>query len=191
MTELSIGPDTVNRTLPVCPIGVITFTPVAPRVAVVEIAKLVVMVVEFTTVTGPTVMPALPVLTVVVPVVEKFVPVRVTGTVAPRRPAVGLIDANVGPPFTVNVTVLVVRPPEVTVTVCGPKVATVVTLKVAVTVVEFNTTTLETPMPMPDTFTAVVPPMFVPVSVTVTVWPRLANAGEIELSEGVGGVVIA
>ena len=66
-------------------------------VAVVEIARLAVTVVELTTVRLPATRetPAPRPFTAVVPV--RLAPVKVTGTVVPRSPVLGLIEVSVAP----------------------------------------------------------------------------------------------
>src|SRR5882762_2682980 len=89
---------------------------------------------------------------------------------------------------TVNVTVLLVPPGVVTLTVLAPSVAVGVMVKVAVTVVAVAVMPL-TVTPGPDTLTAVAPVRFVPVKVTGTAVPRAPDVGAIEVSVG-GPVVI-
>ncbi len=67
----------------------------APLAAVAEIVNVVIIVVEFTTVTLPTVMPV-PETATVVPVAAKFVPVNVIGTLAPGWPLLGATVVSVG-----------------------------------------------------------------------------------------------
>ena len=76
-----------------------------------------------------TVTPAPDTFTAVVPV--RLVPVIVTGTLVPRRPEVGEIEASVGP-CTVNVTVLLVAPFVVLLTFLAVSPAPGVIVKVAV-----------------------------------------------------------
>jgi hypothetical protein len=90
------------------------------------------------------------------------------------------------PAVTVKVTVLLVPPGVVTLTVLADTVAVPEIVNVAVTVVALTTVTLLTVMPVPDTFTADVPVRFVPVKVTGTATPRPELAGEIEVSVGNG-----
>jgi hypothetical protein len=81
LTEVSVGAGgltTVNVTLFVIPMSVVTLTFLAERVAPVEIAKVAVTVVSFTTVTLLTVIPLPETLTAVAPV--RPAPARVTGT---------------------------------------------------------------------------------------------------------------
>ena len=91
---------------------------------------------------------------------------------------------------TVIVTVLLVPPGVVTLTVLAPSAAVAVMVKVVVTVVEV---TVKAPAvtPVPDTFTAVAPVRFVPVSVTGTEVPRAPVVGAIAVSVGAGVIVPA
>ena len=82
------------------PFGVFAVTVLAPVVAPVAIVNVAVTVSAFTTAMLLTVMPVLPGFIAVVPV--KRVPDRVTLTVVPRAPELGLIEVSVGP-ITVNV----------------------------------------------------------------------------------------
>jgi hypothetical protein len=93
--ELNTGPSTVKVSVLLVPPGVVTLTVLAESVAVPEIVNVVVIVVEFTTVMAPTVTPV-PDTAAVVPVAVKLVPVRVTGTAAPRRPVLGATEFSVG-----------------------------------------------------------------------------------------------
>jgi len=89
---------------------------------------------------------------------------------------------------TVNVTVLLVPPGVVTLTVLAPSAAVAAIVKVVVTVVAV---TVKAPAvtPVPDTVTAVAPVRFVPVKVTVPVVPCARDEGAIEVS--VGGAEVA
>jgi hypothetical protein len=63
----------------------------------------------------------------------KFVPVRVTGTLAPWTPVAGLTDVNVGAGgLTVKTTAALVPPLVVTVTLAAPGVALAAMVDVAV-----------------------------------------------------------
>jgi hypothetical protein len=170
----------------VLPIGVTTLTVLVETVAVPEITKLAVAVAPpgattmlFTEMPEPvTVIPVAPV---------SALPVRVTGTVLPRMPVIGAIEASVGP-VTVNGTVMVVPPGVVTLTVLVESVAPDEIAKFAVTVVSPTMVIPLTVMPDPDTFTAVSLERPVPVRVTGTVVPRTPVLGAIEVS--VGGVTV-
>lgn len=98
LIEVTLGTDraiTVNVTLLVVPMGVATLTARAPTCAPATIAKLAVMLPEFTTLKVVTVTPVLDTLMAVVPV--RFVPESVTATVEPLNPVLGAIDVRVGP----------------------------------------------------------------------------------------------
>src|SRR5882672_2605585 len=114
-----------------------------------------------------------------------------TPNTVPSVPLVAAVKVNVpcGAATTVNVTVLLVPPGVVTLTVLAPSVALAVMVKVVVTVVEVEVKApAVTPLP-PDTVTAVAPVRFVPVKVTGTSVPRAPDVGAIEVSVG-GPVVI-
>jgi hypothetical protein len=184
-TDARDGPPTVNVTVLVVPIGVTTATFLPLRVAFAAIAKVAVTVVSLTAVTPLTVTPVPDTVTDVAPV--RPTPVSVTGTLFPRRPVVGLIDARVGP-VTVKVTVLLVPPGAVMLTFLAVSAAPVVITKFAVTVVSFTTFKLLTLTPAPDTAIAVAPVRFVPMRVTGTVIPRWPELGAIDAKVGTGGV---
>jgi len=93
--KVTVPTFTVNVTVLLVPAGVVTLTVLAERVAVFEIVKVVVTVVEVT-VKAPTVIPVPDTFTAVAPV--RFVPVKVTGTMVPRVPDVGAIEVIVGTP---------------------------------------------------------------------------------------------
>src|SRR5256885_14260125 len=117
-----------------------------------------------------------------------IVNVRVlTPNTVPSVPLVAAVKVNVPcGAVTVNVTVLLVPPGVVTLTVLAPSAAVAVMVKVVVTVVGV---TVKAPAvtPVPDTVTAVAPVRFVPVKVTVPVVPRARDEGAIEVSVGAGG----
>src|SRR5271157_607393 len=97
LIEVSVGAgigSTVNVSLLLVPVDVVTLTFLPVRLAVFEMAKFAVTVVLFTAVTPLTVMPLPDTFTAVVLI--RLVPVRVTATVVPRRPEVGAIEVNVG-----------------------------------------------------------------------------------------------
>ena len=130
----------------------------------------------------PTFMPFPDTFTAVAPV--RLVPVRITGTVVPWAPEVGLIEVSVGP-CTVNVTVLVVPMGVVTLTVLAPVVALAVITQLALTVVAVGGGAMMVHVtPVPDTVTSVAPVRLVPVRVTGTVVPRTPEVGLIEVSVG-------
>ncbi len=146
------------------------------------------MVVEFTTVIPLTATPPPPPLTATVEPAVKFVPVRVTGTAAPRAPALGETEDRVavGGFTTLKLTVLLVPPGVVIDTVLVPPVpALAAMVNVAVTVVLFTTVRLLTVNPVPGvTVIAVAPVRLVPVNVTGTDVPRVPVVGEIDASVG-------
>src|SRR6267143_334025 len=106
----------------------------------------------------------------------------------PSVPLVAEVKLSVpDPATTVNVTVLLVPPGVVTLTVLGPSAAVAPIAKFALTTVGFTTVTPLAVTPVPDTVTAVAPVRFVPVSITGrTKVPRAPNAGDIEVRVGVG-----
>jgi hypothetical protein len=195
LTELSVGGGgavTVNATVLLVPFGVMTLTFLPETFAVPAIVKVAVTVVEFTTAKPVTVTPTVPppglvTLTDVAPV--KFVPVRVTETVEPRVPILGLIEVSVGSggAVTVNVTPLLVPPGVLMVTFLAVLFALAEMVKVIVTVVEFTTVGPLTVTPVPETVTAVAPVRLVPLSVTGTTAPCVPVFGEIK--DNVGGGV--
>jgi len=184
--EVSVGPRTVNpvnRSL-VVPMGVTTLTTRAPVKAVAVMAQLaftVVLLVETTV----QVTPVPEIVIEVAPI--RLVPVRVTGTVVPRRPDVGETVANVGP-CTLNV--VVAEPPGVvTVTVRVETVAPEVMVSEVVRIVPVGSTvTLPTVTPVPETATVVpVAVKLAPVIVTGTVVFRTPVLGTIVDTVGAAG----
>lgn len=168
----------------VFPIGVVTVTDFALRVAFAAMMQLACTVVAVGT--GPVIVQVTPpfppvMVTAVAPV--RRVPVRVTGTVVLRVPDVGVIEVSVGP-ITVNVTALLVPPGVVTVTFLAVVAAEAVIVNVAVICVALTTVTLLTVKPVPDTVTAVAPVKLVPVRVTATAEPRTPVLGAIDVSVG-------
>src|SRR2546423_5951414 len=85
---------------------------------------------------------------------------------------------------TVNVTVLLVPPGVVTLTVLAPSAAVAPIAKFALTVVAFTTVTPPAVTAVPDTVTAVAPVRFVPVSVTGSKGPGAPEEGVIEAKVG-------
>ncbi len=168
----------------VVPIGVVAVTLLALRVALDEIAQLALTVVAVEVIPVQ-VTPPPEMVTAVAP--AKFVPVRVTGTVVPWVPEVGLIEVSLGP-WTVKVRPPLVPAGVVTLTVLDEAEAVVEMVNVAVIVVEFTTVTALTVTPDPDTDTVVpVAAKFVPVRVTGTTEPRKPEAGVTAVNVGVGG----
>lgn len=180
--EVSVGPCTVNAPVKVLvpPFGVVAATFLAESVAVAVMTQFALMVVALVPVTVQ-VTPVPDMVTAVAPC--RSVPVSVTGTVVPRTPVVGLIEASVGP-VTVNGTVLLVPPGPVTVTVLAPSVAPAVIVKVAVTEVSLATLMALAVTPVPEMVTPVVPARPLPVRVTVSLVPLAPVLGAIEVSTG-------
>jgi hypothetical protein len=188
--EVSVGAGgvlIVNVTVLLVPPGVVTLTVLAPVAALPEIEKVALTVVLFTTVIPLTVTPLPEIVIALVPV--RLVPVRVTGTLVPRVPELGAIEVNVdaGGVLIVNVTVLLVPPGAVTLTVLAPVAALPEIAKVAVTVVLFTTVIPLTVTPLPETVIALAPVRLVPVIVTGTFLPRYPELGAIEDRTGTGG----
>jgi hypothetical protein len=181
--EVSAGPFTVNGTVPLVPPGVVTLMVRAPSAALEKMLMVAVIVVEFTTVTPVTVIPLVGAATfTVVPAAVKFMPLKVTGTLVPRKPEAGVIELSMGVPgtTTVNVTGVVVPAGEVTVTFLAVSAAVGEMVKVAVTVVSLTTAMPLTVMPPPDTLTAVAPVRLMPVRVTDSLVPRAPVFGATE-----------
>jgi hypothetical protein len=180
------GLTTVNVSVLLVPPGVVTLTVLALAVAVAEIANVAVTVVLLTTVRPLYVTPAPDTVIVVAPV--RSVPVSVTGTLVPLVPELGAIANRVGP-NTVNISVLLVPPGVVTLTVLALAVAVAEIVNVVVTVVELTTVTVPTVTPGPDTATVVpIAPKFVPVKVTGTAVPCWPLLGATEVSVGPAGL---
>ena len=138
---------TINPTALLVLSGVLTVTLCVPMPAVRLSAKVVVMVVELTTVTVPTVTPVP--LTATVEPVTKLVPVSVTGTEdEPRVAEVGLMEVSVGP-VTVKLTLPVCPIGVVTLTALVRRGAVADIANVVVSVVEFTTVTAPGVMPDP------------------------------------------
>jgi len=95
-TPVTVGGATVNVTALLVPPAVVTVTFLVLSVALLAIVKVAVTVVELTTVTPLTVMPFPETVTAVTP--ERFVPVRVTGTLLFRPLVLGFIEVRVGWP---------------------------------------------------------------------------------------------
>jgi hypothetical protein len=115
----------------------------------------------------------------------RFVPVMVTGTVAPRAPLFGEMPVTAGA-RTVKALLRVAMPLTlVTETFLAPVPAVAVIVNVAVMVLAFTTLTLLTLTPRPDTVTTgVLDPMPVPVMVTFTAVPRTPEFGETPVTAG-------
>jgi hypothetical protein len=161
---------TVNcTTLAVVTPSVVTKTVCGPGVAPAAIVNVAVIVVGLVTVTLFAVIPEP--LNVTDAGATKFVPVSViVEVVVPVFPLVTLSMPSVGGASTVNVTAfVVVTPPVVTNTVCGPTAAPAAIVNVAVIVVELITVTLFAVIPEPLKLIDAGDPKFAPVSVTVGV----------------------
>jgi|ERR1700692_245712 len=186
--EVRVGPCTVNVTLLLVAGPTETLTFLAEALAEAEIPKVAVTVVLFTTVICVTVIPPPFTFTAVVPV--RPVPVRVTPTLVPFTPVLGLIEVRVGVTVavTVNVTALLVAAPTETVTLLALVLAPFEIAKLAVTTLSLTTLIPVTVMPEPA-FTAVVPVRLVPLSVTATLLPLTPEVGAIEVSVGDGTTV--
>jgi len=174
---------TVKTTAAEVPFAVVTVTLAGPVAAVAPIAKLAVIVVALTTVTLLTVTPVFEMLTVAPE--TKFVPVRVTGTVVPCAPLVGLMEASVGAAgLTVKTAGAEETPAIVTVTLAAPRAAVAPIVKLVVIVVELTTLTLPTVTPPFVMPTVALETKFVPLSVTGTVVPCTPAEGEMPDSVG-------
>jgi len=179
-----VPPVTVNGSELLVPPGVVRVRFLIPSGAALEIFRVAVTEVAETTVRLVTGINAPMPPTAKVPV--RFVPVKVTVTLVPRAPDVGLIEVSVGAggAVTVNVTGLVTPPGVDTLTVRAPRVARLAMVKVVVTVVSLTGFGVPTTIPVPETVIRKAPVRLVPVSVTVTVVPRKPEAGEMEVSVG-------
>jgi hypothetical protein len=163
------------------PPGVVRVTFLAVRAAPAATANEAVTEVSLTTVTALTVIPPPLTFTAVVPV--RPVPVKVTVSLVPLAPVLGVIeDSAPDGTITVNVTALLFPRGVVTFTFLAPPAPPLVGVKVAVTDVSLTTTRLVTATPV--TLIAVVPVNPVPVSVTETPTPRFPELGAIEVSSG-------
>ena len=175
---------TVNVTGgPLVPFGLVTVTALPFAVAPPAIVNVVVIWVPVAfTVKAPTVIPFPATFTAVVPV--RFAPARVTLTVVPRLPVVGLIELNVGNGRE-NVTALLFAPFAVTVMLLVFIAALLAIVNVVVIWVP-AAFTVKAPCvtPPPAIFIAVVPVRLVPVRVTLIVVPRRPEVGEIDVSVG-------
>src|SRR6516164_8915712 len=111
----------------------------------------------------------------------RFVPAMVTPTAVPCVPLLGVIEVSAGAGFTVNVTALLVTPPAVTVTLCGPVGAVPAMVNVAVMELAVTVTPLTV---IPVGALMVAPVRFVPAMVTPTAVPCVPLLGVIEVSAG-------
>src|SRR5581483_2486375 len=172
------------------PFDVATVTFATPAEAVIAITKVAVIWVVLTTATLLMVTPALLMLTMAPE--RKFVPVKVTGTVAPMEPMAGLIEVRVGAEAAVmlNATAVAVPPEVVTVTLIDPVGVPNAIDNVAVIWVELTTLTLLTVTPVLLTPTLAPETKLVPVKVIGTTAPCTPVAGVIELRVGGGGATL-
>ena len=187
--EVSVGPCTVNAPVKVfvVPIGVVTLTFLALRVAAAVIAQVALTVVAVDVIPVQ-VTPVPEIVTAVAPV--RFVPSRVTGTLVPRTPLTGEMEASVAP-CTVNAILPLVPPGVVTLTFLAVSAAVAEIVNVVVAVVAFVTVTVPTVTPPPEMATVVPAAVkFVPVSVTGTAVPRTPVLGTIDASVGTAGLTI-
>ena len=136
-----------------------------------------------------TVIPALLVVTAAPD--RKLEPVRVTATVEPAIPPLGLTELNVGAGgLTVNGWVPLDPPAVVTVTLATPNEAPAAIEKVAVICVALTTATLLTVIPALSVVTAAPVTKPEPVRVTETAVPLIPPAGLIELSVATGALTV-
>ena len=178
------APVTRKPTGPAVPLGTVTSILWSPSVVVAPRFKVAVTDVELTATKLLTVIVGEPgAVTAEAPV--KLVPAMDTGTLVPRTPELGVIEESAGP-VTVNVTVLLVPPAVVTETVLAPSVALLAIVNVACTKAALTTPIPLTVMPVPDTFTALVPVRRVPLRTTATLVPCEPEEGVIEFSTGTG-----
>src|SRR5215469_10462747 len=161
--KAGVPPVTVNGSVLLVPPGVVRPRFLTPSGAALEIFRVAVTVVGETTVRFVTGINAPIPVTAKVPV--RLVPVKVTVTLVPRAPEVGLIEVSVGGggAVTVNVTGLVIPPGVDTLTLRAPVGARLAIVKVAVTVVSFTTVRLPTVTPAPETVIRKAPVRLVPV----------------------------
>lgn len=175
-----------------------------PMVAPADRVKEAVIVVLLTMVVAPIVRPVVwpagsATTWTVVPVAVKPVPRRVTGTVVPRRPELGVIEARVGVPglTTVKATGLLVPAGVVIVTFLAVSVAVGEMVSVVVAISEVPpgppptvTTGAVAVTPPPLTVTAVAPAKLVPLSVTGTLVPLAPALGEMEVRSPGGMITV-
>jgi hypothetical protein len=179
----------VKTTVPEVPPVVLTVTVTGPGVAVAGIANVAVIWLTLTTVTLLTVTP--PVTFTVAPV-TKLEPAKVTLTVLPTVPALGLIEVRTGVGgSTVNTTGEDVPPEVVTATFVAPSVALLAIINIAVIWEVLDTTTLLTVTPGLLTVTLAPGTKLVPVSVTGTAVPCTPVVGLIDSSVGGSGLMVS
>jgi hypothetical protein len=141
------------------------------------------------TLTLLTVTPGL--LTFTVAPETKLEPVRVTFTLVPAVPLLGLIEVSVGADgvggLRVKLTGLLVPPDVFTVTLAEPEAAVAAMRKVAVIWLAFATLTLLTVTPGLLTFTVAPETKLEPVRVTFKLVPAVPLSGLMEVSVGEAG----
>ena len=180
---------TVKTAAPLAPPVVVTVTLRAPVAAIAEIVRVAVICVALTTVTLLTVMSA--VETVTVAPARKFVPVRVTGTVAPWAPLDGAMAVRVGAALlTVKTTAPLVPPAVVTVTLRAPVAALAEIVRVAVIWVGPTTVMLLTVTPVEETVMVAPAAKLAPVRVTGTVAPWAPLDGAMAVRAGAAGLTV-
>jgi hypothetical protein len=180
MLDRDGGASTVKGTVLVGPLGVVTLTFLVDGVAFAATMNKAVAVLSFVTLNRITVTPLPTPFSPVAPVRPE--PFRVTWKRLPRAAEAGVIDVNVAGTVTLKLTVLVVAPGTLTLTVLAPVVAVPAIPNVAVTVVSFTAVNAVTVIPVPDTFKDVAPVRPAPVNVTGTLVPRSPAFGLIDES---------
>jgi hypothetical protein len=187
--NVAVAPNTVKvsgllgETAAVVTVTLLAGESAAP-LAIVNVA---VTVVSFTTVMPLTVTLLPDTVTAVVPV--RWLPLRVTGTLVPRTPVLGVIEVSAGVAGAVTLKFrlgVLVTPVTPSVTLMGAFAVTPALdgiWKSAVIVVSLTTVRVVTLMPSPA-FTPVTSVSPVPVRVTETVVPRTPVFGTIEVSTG-------
>jgi hypothetical protein len=182
----------VNATPLLVPAAVVTVTSRDRRVAPELTRNVAVIVVAFTTTTLLTVID--PPCTATVAGALKFVPTSVTATVAPRPPAFGAIELNVGfattGAFTVNTCAPLVPVLVDTVTLRVPTAADAAIVNVAVICVALTTATFVASTPVPLIPTVAPAWKLDPASVSETLVPCVPLFSAIELNPGAGAVIV-
>ena len=184
------GGTTLKLTVPVVPADVVTLTVAAPSVAFAAIVKVAVICVALSTAMFETAIPGL--LTAIAALELKFVPLRVTETLAPGIPFDGLIEDSVGVgAVTVNAAGALLPPRAVdTVMLSVPRTALDAMPNVAVIWVALFTLTLLTVMSGVPALTVAPEAKLVPLIVTGTVAPGVALAGLMEEIAGAGVPIV-
>jgi len=182
---VSAGPCTVNGTELLVPPGVVIVTALAVAAALDVMAKFAVTLVSLTTVRPVTVTPPPGTVIAVAPV--NPVPERVTGTVVPRTPVLGVIEVNTGVAgfTTVSVTPVAFPSGVATVTALAESAAAPVAEQLPFTVVAVGVPVTVQVTPVPDSVMAVAPVRSLPVMTTDSAAaPRTTVAGAIAFSDG-------